>query len=246
MHSLVQVPERVFSRKVARVIFRQFCTDDGDISYLLADPVTRYAALLDPHVDARADYGAVFRRLELRLVYLIETHLHESHLSATPALRAHTDAQVVAHNCIDLVCVDRRVVDGECIFMGEERINAMETPGHSACSMSYQWRDRVFTGHTLLAGATGPCQRDDADAARLFDSVRDRLFVLPKATLVCPGRVTGRRRRSTIGDERAGNADLRPRMTRARFVAAKRLELAQGRVWQIDSLENNRGCGFFV
>ncbi|MGD2073392.1 MAG: MBL fold metallo-hydrolase [Gammaproteobacteria bacterium] len=228
------------------MIFRQFCTDDGDISYLLADPVTRYAALLDPHVDARTDYGAVIRRLDLRLVYLIETHLHESHLSAAPALRADTDAQVVAHNCVDLVCVDRRVVDDESIFMGEERINAMETPGHSACSMSYLWRDRVFTGHTLLAGATGPCHRDDADADRLFDSVRDRLFVLPKETLVCPGRATGHRRGSTIGDECAGNVDLRPRMTRAEFVAVKRLELARGRVWQTDSLEDNRGCGVFA
>lgn len=108
--------------------------------------------------------------------------------------------------------------------MGEEVVNVMETPGHSVCSLSFKWQDRVFTGHTLLAGVTGSCQRDDADAGRLFDSVRECLFKLPDETLIYPGRVRAERRISSIGQERAMNTDLQPGTTRERFIRQKQLE----------------------
>jgi len=77
------------------VICRWFSITDEEISYLLADPVTRYAAVLDPHSQAELDYLKVIRKLDLRLVYLIETHAHESHLSAAPVLRAATGARLI-------------------------------------------------------------------------------------------------------------------------------------------------------
>jgi glyoxylase-like metal-dependent hydrolase (beta-lactamase superfamily II) len=206
------------------VIFRQFCTADNDISYLLADPVSRYAAVLDPNIEAEHDYIDLIRRLDLKLVYTIETHAHESHQSAAPVLRAETGARLVTHSAVQMDCVDLYVNHGERLFLGEEWIGVMETPGHSPCSLSYIWRDRVFTGHTLLAGATGPCQRADADAGRLFDSIVERLFALPDDMLVYPGRISGERCSSSIGRERTANGDLRPKTTRAHFIRRKRSE----------------------
>jgi glyoxylase-like metal-dependent hydrolase (beta-lactamase superfamily II) len=224
------------------MIFHQFFSDDQDSSYLLADPVTRYAAVLDPEVQAERGYLEVIRRLDLRLMYVIETHAHESHLSAAPALRAETGARLIAHSSADLACVDMDVDDGDSIFVGEEYLRVMATPGHSPCSLSYLWRDRVFTGHTLLAGAAGPCQRADADAGRLFDSIRRRLFALPDETLVCPGRATGQRPVSSIGRERAANTDLQPDTTRERFINRKRAQARPGGGWREDSLAANRRC----
>jgi glyoxylase-like metal-dependent hydrolase (beta-lactamase superfamily II) len=224
------------------VIFRQFCTSDEEISYLVADPVSRYAALLDPHLHAERDYLDVICELDLRLVYVIETHAHESHHSAAPVLRAETGARLIAHSAVDCACVDMHVTDDECIFVGEEVISVMETPGHSACSLSYVWRERVFTGHTLLAGATGPCQRADADASQMFDSVRERLFGLPDETLVYPGRVTGKRQISSIGQERTMNIDLRPQTTRERFMRQKQIEARYDRSTREGRLEANKSC----
>jgi len=231
-----------FRGRQDQVIFRQFCTSDDEISYLLADPVTRYAAVLDPNLQAERDYMEVIRQLDLRLVYVIETHAHESHLSAGPVLRAATGARLVTHSSVDVACVDMHVDEGDRIFVGEEVINVMETPGHSVCSLSFKWRDRVFTGHTLLAGATGPCQRDDADAGRLFDSVLGCLFKLPDETLVYPGRVRGERRISSIGQERAMNTDLQPGTTRERFIRRKQLEAMYGETWNEGSVEANKRC----
>jgi len=203
------------------VIFRQFCTSDDEISYLLADPVSRDAAVLDPHPHAERDYFDILRKLDLRLVYLIETHAHESHLSAASVMRAATGARLVTHRAVEVACVDRHVYEGESIFVGEECIRVMATPGHSPCSISCLWRDRVFTGHTLLAGATGPCQRSDADAGRLFDSVRERLYRLPDETLVFPGRALSNRRISSIGQQRETNFDLQASTSRVHFIRRK-------------------------
>ena len=236
------VPLQALIEREVAVIFRQFCTPDDDVSYLLADPVSRYAALLDPNLAAERDYLEVLRRLDLRLVYVIETHAHESHLSAAPVLRAETGARLVTHSSVESACVDMHIDDGENLFLGEEFLSVMETPGHSACCLSYRWRDRVFTGHTLLAGATGTCQRSDADAGRLFDSIRKRLFALPDETLVYPGRLTGRRRSSSIGEERATNTDLQPHSTREEFIRRKELEAGYSESWRQDSLAANRRC----
>jgi glyoxylase-like metal-dependent hydrolase (beta-lactamase superfamily II) len=222
------------------VIFRQFRTRDEDIGYLLADPVTRHAALLDPHIDAEQECMEVIRQLDLRLVRLIETHLHESHLSAAPLLRADTGARLVAHRCVDVPCVDLRVDHGETIFVGEEVIRVLATPGHSACSLSYLWRDRVFTGHALLAGDTGPCRRRDADAGQLFDSVSQRLFALPDETLVFPGRVLGEQCSSSIARERQLNARSPAWLSREAFIQHKQREAARG--WDEHRLAANCGC----
>lgn len=224
------------------MIFRQFCTPDQDISYVLADPVSRYAALLDPEIGAESDYLEIVRRLDLRLIYVIETHLHESHLSAAPALRAETGARLVTHSSVDVDCVDMHVDDGDRLYVGEELLSVVATPGHSACSLSYLWRDRVFTGHTLLAGETGSCLRADADAGRLFDSVRERLFALPDETLVYPGRVTDRRRISSIGQERAANNDLQPQISREQFAKRKQLQAMHRGPWQAGCVPANQRC----
>lgn len=80
--------DQIFLKKCEALIFRQFCTRDDEISYLRADPVTCDALLQDSHLHVEHDYLDILRKLDLRLVYLIETHAHESHLSAASVMRA--------------------------------------------------------------------------------------------------------------------------------------------------------------
>lgn len=224
------------------MIFRQFCTQGGELSYLLADPVTRQAALIDPSEELVAAYGAITRELGLKLTYLFETHLHEAHVSAAPQLRQRWGARLVMHNDIEGPCVDARVRTGDRLYVGEEQIKVLETPGHSRCSLSYLWRDRVFTGHSLLAGVAGPCRREDAEPARLFQSIHERLYVLPDETLVFPGHLWDGLRVSTIGQEKATNGELPRRASEADFVAMKQQQAAKAGVWQEDALGINRQC----
>ena len=204
------------------MIFRQFETADGELSYLLADPVTGAAALVDPDLAALARYQAALTAAGLTLRYVLETHLHESHVSAASRLRVTRTARVAMSDCADAVCIDQRLQDGDALYLGEETLTAIATPGHSACSLVYRWRDRLFTGHTLLVGAAGDTRRSDAEPDHMFNSVMDRLYSLPGDLLVYPGRVVAGRRVSSIAQERLTNAALNHRTERTEFIVARR------------------------
>ena len=204
------------------MIFRQFLASDGQLSYLFADSVTRHAVVLDPHVSIETEYFDLIRQLDLKLEYAIETHAHESHLSAGPVLCEETGARWAMSRAADITVKARRIDGDECFYLGEECFIALATPGHSACSMCFRWRDRVFTGHTLLAGLTGDCNRPDADPASLYGSVMHVLYALPADTMVCPGQVTAGGRSSNIGFERVHNTELNGHTSVYDFIAAKR------------------------
>jgi glyoxylase-like metal-dependent hydrolase (beta-lactamase superfamily II) len=202
------------------MIFRQFCASDKQLSYLFADPVTRQAVIVDPHLGLEEAYFTVIEHLDLRLIFVLESHCHESHRSAAPVLCEETGAQ----RLIPLLARDpaaaRAVHDHEDIFFGEEHFSALHTPGHSPCSTCFCWNGRVFTGHTLLCGAAGPCNRPDSNAEQLHDSIVGQLYTLPGETVVCPGyEMDGVK--STINDERSCNRELTAATPRESFIALK-------------------------
>lgn len=226
--------------RLITVIFRQFCTADKEISYLLADPVTRQAVLMDPNVLAIEEYLGTIEAMDLTLAYVMETHAQESHRSASAQLRKQMGAQLVAHKAAQLICTDVMVADKDNVFIGEECIRVIATPGHSHCSLCYHWRDRVFTGHTLLAGASGLCQREDSDAADMFNSIQKKLFALPDETLLYPGRVNKNRCHSSVTQERTNNIDITANKTQKRFIQCKQDEVLNGNTWQQEYLTANR------
>ena len=226
------------------MIFRQFCTADKEISYLLADPVTRQAALLDPNMLALDEYIETIEAMDLTLSYVIETHVHESHRSASASLRAQMDAQLVAHQAAQLVCTDMPVDDEDSVYIGEELVRVIATPGHSRCSLCFHWRDRVFTGHTLLAGKSGLCPREDSDAAAMLKSIQKKLLTLPDETLIYPGRINANRCVSSIAQERTDNADVKTDMTKEKFIQHKRQEAINKDTWQQDFLFANQRCNY--
>lgn len=203
------------------MIFRQFHAPDGQLSYLFADPITRHAAVLDSHLSLEHDYLALIRHLDLKLKFAVETHAHESHFSAAPLLCKETGARwIMSHAVADAVQA-RPLKNRESVFIGEEYFSALETPGHSVCSMSLLWRDCVFTGHTLLAGSTGDCGRPDSNAIKLYESIIEQLYVLPEYTLVYPGCEFAGCVKSTIRNESTKNLELKTNTDREQFVSAK-------------------------
>jgi sulfur dioxygenase len=204
------------------VIFRQFHAKDGQLSYLFADSITRNAAVLDPHLILERYYIDLIVHLDLKLKFVIETHTHESHFSAAPLLCEATGAQWIMSHLVAGTVQAQAVKHGEYVFMGEEYFSVLETPGHSTCSMCYRWRDRVFTGHTLLVDRAGDCGRPDADALKLHESIMQRLYVLPEDTIVFPGVETDGCWESTIGFERKHNREVSMRTSLDEFATLKR------------------------
>ena len=200
------------------MIFRQFHASDGQLSYLFADPITRHAAVLDSHLSLEKSYLELIRQLDLKLEFAIETHAHESHFSAAPMLCKETGANWIMSRMVADSVKARALGHGEYVFIGEEYFSALETPGHSVCSMCFRWRDCVFTGHTLLAGRTGDCGRPDADAVKLYESIVGQLYTLPGNIEVYPGFETLGRVKSSIRREREKNHVLNVNTDKNHFV----------------------------
>lgn len=202
------------------MIFEQVPTG-GCQSYLIGCGETCVGALIDPELSQIDHYFALASRDGVRIRYLIDTHTHADHFSATKELARRLGVPVVMHRASPAPFVDMRIGDGEMVAVGKLRLQALHTPGHTADSMCLKVDDRVFTGDTLLIGGTGRTDLPSGNPEALHDSLFNRLLQLDAALKVYPAHDYKGRSHSTIGDEIASNPRLQKR-DRAEFVEMMR------------------------
>ena len=199
------------------MIFEQIATG-GCQSYLIGCEATRAAVLIDPEFSQIDRYRGLTAQDGLRVHYIIDTHTHADHFSASRELGAALDAPVVAYRLSPAPYVDMRLDEGDMLICGDLRLTALHTPGHTRDSMCLVMADRVFTGDTLLIGGTGRSDLPTGDPHALFESLFDKLLKLAPETLVYPAHDYKGRSHSTISVEIADNPRLQKR-DRAEFVA---------------------------
>jgi sulfur dioxygenase len=200
------------------MIIRQlFDAETCTYTYLIADPATFAAALIDPVLEQIERDLELCRELGLTLAYVLETHVHADHVTAAGAIRERTGAKTVA-GARGAPCADIAARHGDEIQLGSIPIRVLETPGHTDDSVSYSTRGAVFTGDALFIRGTGRADFQNGDPGTLFDSITRVLFALPDETLVYPGHDYKGRTVSTIGEEKAHNPRLHGK-TRDEFIA---------------------------
>ncbi|MGA9796818.1 MAG: rhodanese-like domain-containing protein [Rhizomicrobium sp.] len=200
--------------------FEQVVTG-GCQSYLLGCTERCAAALIDPELTQIDRYHALAARDGLRIHYVIDTHTHADHFSATKQIARSLGVPVVMHRDSPAPFADLRLDDGDSLALGGMRIRALHTPGHTRDSMCLVIEDRVFTGDTLLIGGTGRTDLPSGDPDMLYDSLFDKLLKLDGALKVYPAHDYKGRSHSTIADEIAQNPRLQKR-ERGEFVAMMR------------------------
>lgn len=194
-----------------------FDTESSTFTYILATQAGGEAVLIDPvdeHWERDLDH---LRRLDLKLAYVLETHAHADHVTSAGKLRELTGAKAAVPSGCGIPPADVQLNDGDVIRFGGEEILVLHTPGHTAGSMSYVWRNNVFTGDTLLINGCGRTDFQSGSADALFDSVTKKLFSLPDDMLMWPGHDYKGQVVSTIGWEKQHNARLAKR-SREEFV----------------------------
>ena len=214
-------------------------------TYVLTDPVTRDAVMIDA-VDTQFDeYSALLDRERLKLRYVLETHTHADHVTGAGRLSAATGAKTATPLPCGIVVADLQLKDGAELEFGDETIRALHTPGHTSGSMSYVWRDSVFTGDTLLIGGCGRTDFQSGDAGALYDSITRALFALDDATIVYPGHDYNGRTSSSIGAEKRTNPRLAGRSRDAFIRLMSELGLPKPRLIDI-AVPANRRLGLDV
>lgn len=214
----------------------------GCLSYLIGCEETRHAIAVDPELDEADRIVALAAEKGLRLRYLLDTHTHADHFTATRALGAELGLPVVMQRRSVAPFVDLRLEDGETLIVGKLRLRVLETPGHTDDSMSLVIEDRVLTGDALLIGGTGRVDLPTGDPDVLYDSLFGKLLALPDGMLVFPAHDYKGRSHSTVGAEKAENPRLQ-RRERAAFVELMRgLDLAMPQ-HLTEALRTNRTGG---
>jgi len=192
------------------MIFEQVTTG-GCQSYLIGCPDTLSAALIDPALAQIDRYRALAARDGLHIRYVIDTHTHADHFSGAKQLAEMLNVPAVMHRASPAPHAKLKLDDGDMLIVGDIRIRAVGTPGHTADSMCLIAEDRVFTGDTLLIGGTGRTDLPTGDPDQLYDSLFGKLLTLDPALLVYPAHDYKGRSHSSIAAEIASNPRLQTR-----------------------------------
>lgn len=185
------------------MIFKPYYAfETGCASYLLGCGGLGKCAVVDPHEDDIEAYVAFAASKGMQITHAIDTHVHADHRSDGPALAARTGAAYCLHESADVDLAYSPMHDGQEIGLGNVRVSVLHTPGHtpeSVCLLVTDLRRGtdpwfVLTGDTLFVGSVGrPDLPGDAaaSAARLHDSIHQRLLTLPGEVEIFPGHFSG-------------------------------------------------------
>jgi glyoxylase-like metal-dependent hydrolase (beta-lactamase superfamily II) len=194
------------------VIHSFFDEPTNTVSYLVADPASKLAVVVDPvlnydHKSGEANVTSVDAILVkaaadgLKIEWVMETHVHADHLSGAPYIKLKTGAKVaIGEHIRDVQQIFRPIFnamdvsgtgaefdvllkDGDEFNVGAMTIKAMATPGHTPACLSYQIGDAVFVGDTLFMPDYGTARADfPGGDARALYKSIQRLLALPDAT----------------------------------------------------------------
>jgi len=191
------------------MIFEQlFDTKSSTYTYIVASGKGREALIIDPVIEHTDKYIKVLENLELKLVKVIDTHIHADHITGLNELNKRTKCIRVMGEKSKSEVIDLKIKDNERINIEKIELRTIYTPGHTDCSYSYFMNDRVFTGDTLLINGTGRTDFQNGSSYDAYDSLFNKLLKLPEKTLVYPAHDYNGKKNSTIEIEKNNNPRL--------------------------------------
>jgi len=191
------------------MIFNQLFDEKSfTYTYIISSGKGREALIIDPVIEHSNEYIKILESLELKLVKVIDTHIHADHVSGLNELNKRTNCTRIMGEKSKSEVIDLKIKDNEKIEIENIKLEVMYTPGHTDCSYSYLMNDRVFTGDTLLINGTGRTDFQSGSPYDAYDSLFNRLLKLPEKTLVYPAHDYNGKKNSTIENEKNNNPRL--------------------------------------
>ena len=191
------------------MVFEQlFDTKSSTYTYILSSGKGREALIIDPVIDNTDQYLHLLDKLELKLVKVIDNHIHADHITGLNELNKRTNCTKIMGDNSKSEVVDLKVKEDDNIEIDNINLKVIYTPGHTDCSYSFLMKDRIFTGDTLLINGTGRTDFQNGDPYQSYDSIFNKILKLPNNTLVYPAHDYNGKKSSTIQNERENNPRL--------------------------------------
>ena len=191
------------------MIFEQlFDNKSSTYTYVISSGKGREALIIDPVIDHVEDYTNLLNKLDLKLVKVIDTHIHADHITAMNELNKRTNCSRIMGEKSKSEVIDIKIKEDDEIEVENIKLRALYTPGHTDCSYSYLMNDRVFTGDTLLINGTGRTDFQNGNAYDAYNSLFNKLLKLPEKTLVYPAHDYNGKKFSSIENEKKNNPRL--------------------------------------
>jgi glyoxylase-like metal-dependent hydrolase (beta-lactamase superfamily II) len=191
------------------MIFKQlFDSKSSTYTYLISSGNGREALIIDPVLENVNEYIDILKELDLKLVKVIDTHIHADHVTGASKLKDITKCTTIMGSHTPADSVEIKVKDDEYINLDNLKIRAMYTPGHTSDSFSFLMNNYLFSGDTLLINGTGRTDFQNGNAKDAYNSIFNKLLKLPEETLLYPAHDYKGEKVSTIGKEKKQNPRL--------------------------------------
>ena len=224
------------------MIFNQlFDSKSSTYTYIISSGKGREALIIDPVIEHTDEYVKVLESLDLKLVKVIDTHIHADHISGLNELNKRTNCTRIMGEKSKSEVVDIKLKDNENINIENIELKAIYTPGHTDCSYCYVMNDRVFTGDTLLINGTGRTDFQSGSPYDAYESIFNKLLKLPEKTLVYPAHDYNGKKNSTIENERNKNPRLQVKSKEEYAEIMNNLNLSNPKMMDIAVPANLKG-----
>ena len=224
------------------MIFKQlFDTKSSTYTYIISSGKGREALIIDPVIEETNNYIKILKNLELKLVKVIDTHIHADHISGLNELNKQTSCLRNINEKSGSEVIDIKIKDNEKINIENIELTSIYTPGHTECSYSFLMKDRVFTGDTLLINGSGRTDFQGGNALDQYNSIFNKLLKLPEDTLVYPAHDYNGKKCSSILDEKNNNPRLQVNSSDQYLEIMNNLKLANPKMMDIAVPANRKG-----
>lgn len=228
------------------LIFRQLHDPKSSTyTYLLADPQSREALLIDPVFEQARRDAALLRELDLRLVYTLDTHVHADHVTAAWLLKRSTGSRIALSARSGAEGIDLPLEHNARVAFGSRHVEARATPGHTNGCMTFVLDDRsqAFTGDALLIRGTGRTDFQQGDPRALYRSITEQIFTLPDECLLYPAHDYRGLTSSSVAEEKRFNPRIGGTRSEEDFVGfLKNLGLPHPKLMDV-AVPANLKCG---
>ena len=221
------------------MIFKQiFDTETSTYTYIIASAKGREAVIIDPVLENVEDYINILKELDLKLVKVIDTHIHADHITGASKLKQATNCITIMGEHTPADTVEIKVKDDEIIDIDNLKIRSMYTPGHTSDSYSFLLDNYLFTGDTLLINGTGRTDFQNGSSKDAYNSLFNNLLKLPEEKLVYPGHDYNGKFSSTIGNEKKFNPRLQVKSVDEYVDIMSKLNLAKPKMIETNVSRN--------